>query len=109
MADRTNNTTTAATGAQGSKAVTTAGTPVPLVTSSTLVETVEIVAQRTRSTENTGNVYVGFASGADNQHRRLVPGEIWPISAPVGKKINLASIYIDAVTNGDGVVFSTLD
>lgn len=89
------------------KAVATAGTPVQLVTASTLVETVEIHARKDKTTANTGNIYVGFVSGAGNQLRVLVPGESWKWTAAAGKKIQLNSIWIDAATNADAVVFTT--
>lgn len=109
MADRTNNSTTAAILAQGGKTVQTAGTPVPLVATRTLVECVHIQARRSRSVANSNVVYIGFQGGAGNQHKTLSPGDTWDLAAPVGKKIDLAGIFIDATTNSDGVVYSTMN
>ena len=38
----------------------------------------------------------------------LAPGESLTLSAPAGKKLNLATIYLDAATSGDAVTFSTV-
>jgi hypothetical protein len=93
---------------QGTKAVAAAGTPEALVGASTLVSSVEIHARKNTTTANTGNIYVGFTAGAGNQKRVLAPGEVFPITAQPGKKVDLASIYIDAATNADAVTWSAL-
>jgi len=93
---------------QGTKAVASAGTPEPLVGTPTYVSSLEIHARKNPTTANTDNIYVGFASGAGNQKRVLAPGESFPITAPPGKKIDLAGIYIDAATSDDAVTWSAL-
>lgn len=104
-----NPSTTAAAGSQGSKAVATAGTPVKLVSSATLVESVEIFARKDNTTANTGNVYVGFSASGGADLRVLQPGESYTVSAPNGKKIDLSKIYIDAATNADAVVYTAVN
>lgn len=101
--------TTATAGAQAVKAVTTAGTPVALAATSTLVETVEIIAMKNRTTANTGNIYIGFTAGVGTQLRVMIPGEVWQLTAPPGKKLDLAGVYIDAVTSADAVIYSSLN
>lgn len=82
------------TPAEGSKTVAATGTPEALAASGTCRE-VFIYPLRT----NTGVVYWGTVSTNDAQHGTL------PIvlTAPQGKLINLASIYLDVTVNGEGV------
>lgn len=101
--------TTAATFAGFVKTVAASGTPEAL--GSGLVESVAIRPNKARGTANTGNVYIQSAATND-----LAGGwELTPtaspivITAPAGKKIDLASIFIDVATNGDGVVAMTLN
>jgi hypothetical protein len=101
--------TTPATNAQAIKAVTTAGTPVQLVATSTLVDAVEIFARKNSTTANTGNVYVGFSSTGGQNFRVLAPGETFSEKAPDGKKIDLSLIYIDAATNADAVIYTSIN
>ena len=87
--------------AHGVKVVTTAGTDVPLVATSTPAKWVDIQAQ----TDNTGIIAVG-AAGVDatvatGTGKSLAAGEslLYPID-------DLADIYIDATVNGEGVRFT---
>lgn len=104
-----NGSTTATTETQGLKTVASAGTPEAL--GSGLVESVAIRPKKTRTTANTGNIYIQNVVTND-----LAGGwELTPtdaplvLVAPVGKKINLAAIFIDVVTNGDGVIYFALN
>lgn len=101
----TNTTTTVATLAQAYKTVTASG--VPEAVGSGLVESVLFTARKNRTTANTGDVFIGFSPTNDTQLRQLSPGESVSYTAPEGKKINLAGIYIDVATNGDGVLYET--
>jgi hypothetical protein len=100
------NSTTALTPTQGVKTVTTAGTPVRLVATETLVESVEIHARKAAGTANTGIVYLGYSATGGQNYRALAVGEVWSQTAVAGKKIDLHLIYIDAATNGDGVIYT---
>ncbi len=104
-----NASTTAATLIQGTKAVASAGTPVLLVAAQTLVESVVIQAQKGVATANTGNVYVGFSATPGANLLVLTPGAALNLEAPAGKKIDLHTIYIDAVTNADAVAYTSLN
>lgn len=101
--------TTAMTAAQGVKAVAAAGTPVKLVATTTLVDSVTIQAQKNVTTANTGNIYVGFSSTGGQNYIVLAPGQSTSIQAPAGKKVDLSLIYIDAATNADAVAYTSLN
>ena len=88
---------------QGTKLVTTAGTPVALVAASTLVRSVEFIGYKARATANAGAVYIGTKG---SQLRTLASAAAVTLPANDGEKIDLASIYIDAATNGDGVLWT---
>ena len=80
----------------GKKTVTTAGTRVALVGSSTSCAAVIIRAL----SANTGTIYVGDSSVSSSNGHTLSAGE------SVGLAINdLASVYIDSSVNGEGVTF----
>lgn len=86
---------------RGKKAVTTAGTPVALDTNR-LVSTVIIKAED----GNTGKVFPGDSTvNNSDTEQGLNPGDSLTLAWPHGDVGNLADIYIDAATNGDGVVF----
>lgn len=104
-----NTSTTAATLTQALKTVAATGTPEAL--GSGLVESVAIRPKKTRTTANTGNVWIQNVVTND-----LAGGwELAPtdaplvLSAPVGKKIDLAAIFIDVATNGDGVIYTAVN
>lgn len=86
---------------QDSKNVTTAGTRVALGTTR-LIDSITIKARE----NNVGRIFVGdnTVSNADPQHG-LNPGDVVNASWARGGGGNLADIFIDAATNGDGVVF----
>lgn len=91
--------TTAATLAEGTKAVAASGTPERLVAVATLVESVTITALA----GNTNPVYVGFSAGDGTQTIPLP----YTLVAPAGKKIDLNAIFVDVTTNGEGVRYSS--
>jgi len=81
------------------KTVASPGTPEAL--GSGLVSEVAIYPLRT----NNDRVYWGGSATNDTQHG-------WTpvrLTAPPGKKLNLAQIFLDVMTAGDGVRFSTAD
>lgn len=104
MADRTNNSTTAATGGQIVKTVASTSVPEPISASTLLVEAIEIEAKKDKDNNNTGAIYIGFSSGNGTQQKKILSGGVWMFAAPVGKKINLATVYIDVTTANDGVI-----
>jgi hypothetical protein len=100
-----NSSTVAATLTQVYKVVASAGTPETLGTGK--FECVTIKARKNRTTANTGSVFYGYAAGNDTQLGELSPGEEKVFMAPDGKKIDLSLIYLDVVTDGDGVLIET--
>lgn len=86
--------------ADGIKAVTTAGTAVALVSSSTLCRMVIIQARP----ENTGTIVVGastvVAASGTRRGIALVPGQ--SVSLRV---TDLANLYLDATVSGEGVSY----
>ena len=84
---------------QGRKVVTTAGTPVVLA-SSTIIKSVTIQAEK----DNTSDVTVGglgvVGALATRQGIYLSPGDSIDLTID-----NLASVYVDALVNGEGVTF----
>lgn len=97
----TGDTTTSATLSGGSKTVASAGTPEKLTASSTLVQGVIVSTLRT----NTGDAWIGFASGNDTQAINLPVA----LNAPTGTKLDLSLIYVDVAVNGEGVRYSTIN
>ena len=88
----------------GAKTVTTAGTAEALVASSTLATWVRI----TSKSGNTNPVYVGD-SNVDNTtspQMALASALDYVVLSPTeGFDIDLAEIYVDVTTNGEGVDF----
>jgi hypothetical protein len=87
-------------------AVTTAGTPVPLLAKTDRGRHVRgpaallITARKDKTTANTGNVYFG---GRSTQNEVLEPGERISLEVGPGEEINLSEVFVDAANNGDGV------
>ena len=86
------------------KTVTTPGTGVALVATSTLCVRLEIEARKVGGV-NTGTVYIGTSAvdKTSSQQQTLDPGDTYTLVAPAGYKIDLDSIYIDADNAADGV------
>ena len=88
--------------------VTTAGTPVPLTAVPTYYQWATFVACKTiagpTTSPNTGKVKLGFSPTTGNQPIEIaVGGTFGPIYVGAAQQFNFAQIYVDAVTNGDGV------
>jgi hypothetical protein len=77
------------------KTVALSTVPEALTAADRFVREVTIYPLRT----NTGQVFIGTVATNDSQH--IPPPYI--ITAPEGKLINLATIYIDVEVNGEGV------
>jgi hypothetical protein len=93
----------------GSKTVTTAGTRVALSTSSIWARGLRFSAPAA----NAGVVYVGDSTVAASNGISLAAGSIVSLADFFGANpeaaVNLASIYVDAATNGDKLTFSYLE
>lgn len=100
--------TTAATPYQATKTVAATGTPEALAATSMLVDSVVLDARKARGTLNTSTCFIGFTNVNDAQLYPLAPGERLSLSAPPGKRIDLAGIYVDVGTNGDGITYTAL-
>ena len=87
--------------------VTTAGTPVALAATSTLVDSFEVHARKNVTTANTGAVYIGFSSSAGNNYRVLLPGENFPFGKIEGKKWDLHTVFVDAANSADAITVTT--
>ena len=83
----------------GTKAVTTAGTPVALSATSEVAKDLIVKAYST----NTGLIYVG-TSAVDKDTKlggELSSGDVWVIPL-----CNISETYIDSTVNGEGVTFT---
>ena len=90
--------------ADGSKNVTTAGTAVPLVATSTECKRVDVTAR----INNTDVVVVGASTVvAASGTRRGVP--LLPGATYTFYPTDLADVYIDSVVSGEGVSFVYFD
>lgn len=83
--------------ASGEKTITAAGTAEQLVAASERVYAVTIIAK----VGNGGNVYVGGSDIASSTNDGLPGGT--PIEITSNVAFDLADIYIDVDTNGEGV------
>ena len=86
----------------GEKTVASAGTAVAMVSGTTRATWVRIVAKA----GNTNQVYVGGSDVADTTNDGLDAGQVLEFEHPLA--FNLADIYLDADTNGEGVDFYAL-
>lgn len=100
--------TTAATFSQAVKTVAATGTPEAIAATTTLVDSVVIYGQKALATNNTSTCYIGPTSGNGTQLLPIAAGSYVTLSAPTGKKIDLAGIFVDVGTNGDGVIYTAL-
>ena len=80
------------------KTVTAAGTAEALA-SAQRVRSVTIIAKTT----NTGQVYVGGSDVASTTNDGLNPGD--ELEIPADNWLDLADLYVDVDTNGEGVDF----
>ena len=81
------------------KTVASTGTAVALVSASQRVKSVTIIAKAA----NTNNIFVGGSDVDVNTNDGLAAGDTLEI--PALNWLDLADIYIDATTNGEGVDF----
>ena len=86
---------------QGNKTVTSAGTAEALASSDTLIKALTIKADEA----NTNKIYPGDSTVDNTYAGPLSAGDSLSLTWPEGDMGNLADIYIDADTNGEGVVF----
>lgn len=99
-----------ATAQQFVKNVTAAGTPEQLKAAATYFMKAVVLGRKglgptsSAANVNTGTVRIGPAAAANLQPFELAPGDERVLLPPVGQRWNLADWYVDAVTNGDGVV-----
>lgn len=82
-----------------------AATPERVSLTSLLATSVEIFAMKADGTANTSAVRAGFS--ADLQVRTIVPGGWWVITKP-GGVVDLSTIWVKALTNGDQVQVSVI-
>ena len=85
----------------GTKSVTTAGTRVQLETTSRPVSAVLIIAKST----NVGRIFYGGVDVASTTQTGLEPGESVEFGSAIEAPFDIANIYIDSATSGDGVDF----
>lgn len=95
--------TVAATVTEGRCDPVDINTPKALAAVQTLVANVTIYARRAARVSNTSQVWWGHSAGNGSQNKRIAVDSYTVISAPPGKLIDLATIYIDLETAGDGV------
>lgn len=89
----------------GTKVPAAIATPEALATVEIPVHSVTIQARRAARAANVGSVWIGFGSANDSQNWELTPGKELTLTAPEGKKIDLASIFVDSATLTDGVTW----
>ena len=89
----------------GSKIPASTSTPEALASSGTYAASLTIFAGRAGRVANNNSVYIDFTSGNDTQQIEIPVGGYQIISAPVGKYLDLGSIYVDALVAGDGVFY----
>jgi len=100
-----NPSTVATTNVEGQVVVTTANGVQPLSATSQRVQFVIIIGNSAPRTTNIGNVWIGTQSTAGSQKLILEPGQEIHWSPSPGQKVDLAGIYVQADTAGDGIQF----
>ena len=86
------------------KTVAASGTPEAVAAVGTFCTTFIVMGRKAARTDNTDSVYVGWEATNDAQIYTVVSGgEVW-FNAPEGAKWDLGELYVDVVTNADGVV-----
>lgn len=88
---------------QGGKSVAVAGTPVQLSATSTRCDAVILTARK----GNTGSIAYGFSNTVRATAGAEVGAILTPGSSVVIETMDVANVWIDATTNGEGVGFST--
>jgi hypothetical protein len=79
--------------------VTTAATAVALSSTSIMVNSVIIKPKST----NGGNMYIGKETSVDNTKAPLEPGDSLGVTFQSPHAFDLAQVWIDAATSGEGV------
>jgi hypothetical protein len=88
------------------KAVSSAGTGEALVATPVYACKLWLMARKS-SGANAGNVYIGLSAAHAKDSAMMLelrPGDYWEMPIPDGAKIDLNTIFLDAVTANDGVV-----
>ena len=90
----------------GDQMVAASGTREALTAADTFTKSVIIQAKRLAA-DNTENVFIGDTNLVEGTTEgiELTPGQSLSIDANLGEVLNLKLIFVDAVTNDDGVVF----
>lgn len=86
----------------GTKTVTTSGTAVPLVSSSTACKRVDVIAD----TGNAGTIYVG---GSTTLASTITGVPLQPTGSYTFYVTDLSKVYIDSTSSGDKVSFVYFD
>jgi len=95
---------------QALKQTTVFGGPVALAAAGTFATSIILIAQKTIAhpdnggTANTGKIFIGFSAANGAQPIELNPGDPWTFSVSAGRKLDLGKIYLDVLTDNDGVV-----
>ena len=84
---------------------TAAAPPKPLIVGATPFQKAVLLAKKSLDgTLNTGAVFLGPSSAADEQPYELQPGDEVILAPPVGQSWNLAAWSFTVATSGDGLV-----
>ena len=86
------------------KLVLDIATPVQVTSESASFVKATFVGVKAPRTNNTGTVYLGFASGNDTQFIPIATGASLTIEAPPSQAYNFNQFWLDAATVGDGVI-----
>jgi len=86
------------------KTVAVPGVAEPLVAVQTFASRFLLTAKKATGA-NTGNVYLGDSTvnRTSNQQTLLSAGDAIGLDSPLGTKFDLAQLYLDAATAGDGL------
>lgn len=92
---------------QGFVTVTTAGTPVPLASSSLTCWNFTIQAYKAKNVNNAGaHIYVYDNSGTKKLLFILASGQSWSPGQRGSGEYDLSTLFIDADSSGDGVLLT---
>jgi hypothetical protein len=86
------------------KTVSATATPEAISATDLWVTKAIVIGKKAARTANTGNVHVGPTSANDTQGRTIATGAELTFEGRAGEVFNLASLYVDVETNGDGVL-----
>ena len=83
---------------------------VALAAAGTFATTIVVIARKTLApvdfggTANVGNVAIGFSNANNTSPIELAPNDAWTFSVSAGRKLDLGKIFLDVLTDNDGVV-----